>query len=218
VIRVLLVDDDVLVRAGLKMILDAEDDIVVVGEAESGTDAVRAALRLTPDVVLMDVEMPDGDGISATREITGQCEATAVVVLTTFELDEYLFESLRAGASGFLLKRSSPEQLLEAVRVAAKGEALLASSITLRVIREFARRDAGAPRRDERLELLTERETEVLRLVGQGYNNAEVAALTHVSESTAKTHLRRILMKLGLRDRVAAVVYAHEAGLAGPDG
>lgn len=214
-IRVLLVDDDVLVRTGVRMILDAEDEIEVVGEASSGREAVEAVKRLRPSVVLMDIEMPDGDGISATREVASAAEETRVVILTTFESDEYLFESLRAGASGFLLKRSPPEQLLDAVRVVADGEALLASSVTLRVIDEFTSSGPLARADQDRLETLTEREVEVLRLVGRGHNNAEIAAMIHVSESTAKTHLRRILMKLGLRDRVAAVVFAHDIGLVG---
>lgn len=213
-ISVVLVDDDVLVRTGVRMILDAEDDIEVVGEASSGREAIEAARRLRPSVVLMDIEMPDLNGIEATRQIARGSDDARVVVLTTFESDDYLFESLQAGAYGFLLKRSPPDELLDAVRVVARGDALLASSVTVRLIDEFTRR--GRSRRgdgDDRLRLLTEREIEVLTLVGRGCNNREIAASMHVSESTAKTHLKRVLMKLGLRDRVAAVVFAHETGI-----
>lgn len=213
-----LVDDDVLVRAGVRLILEAEDDIEVVGEWSSGREAIEAVRRLHPAVVLMDIEMPDGDGIEATREIVTKSEETRVVMLTTFESDDYLFESLRAGASGFLLKRSPPDELLDAVRVVARGEALLASSVTVRLIDEFTRRSPTARRSDDRLERLTDREIEVLGLVGLGHNNGEIAEMMHVSESTAKTHLKRILMKLGLRDRVAAVVFAHEVGVVDSTG
>jgi DNA-binding NarL/FixJ family response regulator len=211
-IGVVLADDDVLVRAGLRMILDAEDDIEVIGEASCGREAVDAVRRLRPAVVLMDIEMPGMDGIEATREITRVCDAR-VVMLTTFESDEYLFESLRAGASGFLLKRSAPTELLDGIRVVANGEALIASSLTLRLIDEFTRRSRTPRAANARLDLLTDREMEVLTLVGRGRNNGEIAEVMHISESTAKTHLKRILMKLGLRDRVAAVVFAHEAGI-----
>jgi DNA-binding NarL/FixJ family response regulator len=212
-IDVLLVDDDVIVRTGIRMILEAESDIGVVGEAGSGREAIDLARRLRPDVVLMDIEMPDVDGIEACRSIIQSSDDTHVVMLTTFQSDEYLFDSLRAGASGFLLKRSPPDELLNGVRVVAEGQGLLASSVTVRLIEEFARR-APAPDVDRaRVQLLTEREVEVLGLVGCGCNNREIAELSHMSESTAKTHLKRILMKLGLRDRVAAVVFAHETGL-----
>jgi DNA-binding NarL/FixJ family response regulator len=212
-ITVLLVDDDVLVRAGVRMILEAESDIDVIGEAGSGREAIDIATRRRPDVVLMDIEMQDVDGIEACRTITASDDGVNVVMLTTFQTDEYLFESLKSGASGFLLKRSPPDEMLNAVRVVAAGEGLLASSVTVRLIDEFARRaPAGATDR-ARVDLLTDREVEVLRLVGRGYNNREIAEATHMSESTAKTHLKRILMKLGLRDRVAAVVFSHETGL-----
>jgi DNA-binding NarL/FixJ family response regulator len=211
VIDVVLVDDDEIVRTGVRMILDAEPDIHVVGEASSGREAIDLARRLRPDVVLMDIEMPDVNGIDACRSITG--DGAHVVMLTTFHSDEYLFESLRSGASGFLLKRSPPDELLNAVRVVAAGEGLLASSVTVRLIDEFARRAPMSEHDRERVELLTDREVEVLELVGRGHNNREIAEMTNVSESTAKTHIKRILMKLGLRDRVAAVVFAHEAGL-----
>ncbi len=212
-IGVLLVDDDQLIRAGIRLILEAEDDIEVVGEASTGREAIEQAQRLRPTVVLMDVEMPDMDGIEATREITRMSERIQVVMLTTFQSDEYLFESLRAGASGFSLKRSAPEELLNTLRVVAGGEALLAPSVTVRLIDEFTRTSHLRSSEDGRLDLLTEREVEVLTLVGQGLNNGEIADTMHVSESTAKTHLKRILMKLGLRDRVAAVVFAHECGM-----
>lgn len=212
-IDVVLVDDDVLIRAGLRMILDAEDDIEVIGEASTGREGVDLATRLRPTVVLMDVEMPDLDGIEATRRITASSTDTHVLMLTTFESDEYLFESLRAGASGFLLKRSPPDELLNGVRVVSAGEGLLAASVTTRLIEEFTRTSRRTGPSDDRLELLTGREIEVLSLVGRGRNNAEIARAMHVSESTAKTHLKRILMKLGLRDRVAAVVFAHQTGV-----
>jgi DNA-binding NarL/FixJ family response regulator len=213
VISVLLVDDDVIVRTGVRMILESETDIEVVGEAGSGREAVDLATRLRPDVVLMDIEMPDLDGIAACKAIAASDAGAEVVMLTTFQTDQYLFDSLKSGASGFLLKRSPPDELLNAVRVVAAGEGLLASSVTVRLIDEFARRAPANGDDRVRLDLLTEREVEVLGLVGRGYNNREIAETTHMSESTAKTHLKRILMKLGLRDRVAAVVFAHEAGL-----
>jgi len=217
VITVLLVDDDVLVRAGVRLILEAETDIDVVGEAGSGREAIDLAAGLRPDVVLMDIEMQDVDGIEACRTITASDDGVNVVMLTTFQTDEYLFESLKSGASGFLLKRSPPDELLNAVRVVAAGEGLLASSVTVRLIDEFARRAPASGVDRSRVELLTDREIEVLGLVGRGYNNREIAEATHMSESTAKTHLKRILMKLGLRDRVAAVVFSHETGLVDRD-
>jgi DNA-binding NarL/FixJ family response regulator len=217
VIGVLLVDDDVIVRTGVRMILEAESDIEVVGEAGSGREAVDLVDRIRPDVVLMDIEMPDMDGIEACKSIANSTAGAAVVMLTTFQTDQYLFDSLKAGASGFLLKRSPPDELLNAVRVVAAGEGLLASSVTVRLIDEFARRAPANGNDRDRLGLLTQREVEVLGLVGRGHNNREIAESTHMSESTAKTHLKRILMKLGLRDRVAAVVFAHEAGLVERD-
>lgn len=216
-IRLLLVDDDVLVRTGLRMLLESEDDIEIVGEVSSGREAIDLVHRLRPNVVLMDIEMPGINGIDATREIAQRSADTRVVILTTFDSDEYLFESLRAGASGFLLKRSAPKELLEAVRVAAHGEALLTPSATVRLIDEFTRGGKTKHTEVKLLELLTGRELEVLELVGRGLNNAEIAEVMNISESTAKTHLKRILMKLGLRDRVAAVVFAHEAGVVDPE-
>lgn len=212
-IRVLLVDDDDLVRAGLVMILDATDDIKVVGEAGSGSEAIEAVQRLSPDVVLMDIRMPNTDGIEATRRIVSTEGAPKVIIVTTFEADDYVFESLRAGASGFLLKRTPPRDLIAGIRSVAGGDALLAPSVTRRLIERFALQPDPGAATDERLELLTDREKEALILVARGLNNAELAEAMYVSESTAKTHLRRILMKLSLRDRVAAVIFAYESGV-----
>jgi DNA-binding NarL/FixJ family response regulator len=212
-VRILLVDDQALVRAGFRMILDAEDDIEVVGEASDGLEAVEAARRLTPDVVLMDVRMPNLDGIEATRRILGLDGDAKVLMLTTFDLDEYVYEALRAGASGFMLKDAPPEQLVQAIHVVAQGEALLAPSITRRVIEEFTKRP---PQRDgPPLEIaeLTAREVEVLQLIARGLSNAEIAKELFVSETTVKTHVARVLMKCNLRDRVQAVVLAYESGL-----
>lgn len=215
-IRVALVDDDELVRAGLAMILDAAEGISVVGEAATGSEAVRMARDVHPDVVLMDVKMPGMDGIEATREITDLGDdPPKVVIVTTFETDEFLFRSLQAGASGFVLKRTPPHDLVAGIRAVASGEGLLGPSVTRRLIEEFAERPVPSTDVRRRLELLTDRETETLGLLGQGMNNAEIAAAMFVSESTAKTHVRRILMKLGLRDRVAAVIFAYEAGIMG---
>lgn len=213
-IRVLLADDDELVRAGLAMILDAADGIEVVGEVSDGADAVTAASRLAPDVVLMDVRMPGLDGIEATRRITGSADdGPRVIMLTTFELDDYVFESLRAGASGFALKRTPPDDLVAGIRAVAAGEGLLAPSVTRRLIEEFADRPPRDRTTERRLARLTERERETLGLVARGLNNRELAAAMYVSESTVKTHLRRLQLKLGVRDRVAAVIFAFEAGL-----
>lgn len=212
-IRVLLVDDDNLVRAGLAMILDATDDIKVVGEAGSGSEAIEAVRRLSPDVVLMDIRMPNTDGIEATRRIVSTDGAPKVIIVTTFEADDYVFESLRAGAGGFLLKRTPPRDLIAGIRSVASGDALLAPSVTRRLIERFALQPDPGAVTDERLELLTDREKETLVLVARGLNNAELAEAMYVSESTAKTHLRRILMKLSLRDRVAAVIFAYESGI-----
>ena len=217
-IRVLLVDDDELVRAGLAMILDAADDIKVVGEAATGSEAIQLAKDARPDVVLMDVKMPGMDGIEATRRITEHGdEPPSVVIVTTFETDEFLFRSLQAGASGFVLKRTPPQDLLAGIRAVASGDGLLGPSVTKRIIEQFAGRPVADPGNRQRLEALTDRETETLKLLAQGMNNAEIADALYVSESTAKTHIRRILMKLGLRDRVAAVIFAYQAGLLRPD-
>jgi DNA-binding NarL/FixJ family response regulator len=244
-IRVLLVDDHAVMRAGFRMILEAEDDVTVVGEAANGQEAVAAASVLSPDVICMDVQMPGMDGIAATRAIVGAAVDAAVLIVTTFDRDDYLFEALSAGASGFLLKNAGPEELVHAVRVAAAGDALLAPEVTRRVIQRFA---GGAPAaslvpREEsrpsgglsaagttRLDRnpasesaptptapaveLTEREAEVLRLVAQALSNAEIAERLYIGEATVKTHVSNVLQKLGARDRVAAVVYAHRHGLA----
>lgn len=216
-IRVLLADDDGLVRGGMSMIIESTDDISVVGEATSGTEAVEIATRLQPDIVLMDIQMPGMDGIEATRQILAEPGGTTkVVVVTTFELDNYVFEAIRAGASGYLLKRSRPEELLDGIRIVASGEALLSPSITRRLVEEFADHPVVDPTSSPGLERLTQRETEVLVCVARGLTNTEIADAMHISESTAKTHLKRVLMKLGLRDRVNAVVFAYEAGLVRP--
>ena len=215
-IRVLLADDDELVRAGMSMIIENANDITVIGHATSGRQAVDEALRLRPDIVLMDIQMPNGDGIEATSDIVGQLDATKVIVVTTFDLDRYVFDSLRAGASGYLLKRSRPEELVNGIRLVAEGDGLLAPSITRRLIEEFAERAVPDPVATTSLEQLTDREREVLVCVAAGLSNAEIAGEMHISESTAKTHLKRVLMKLGLRDRVAAVVFAYETGLVRP--
>jgi DNA-binding NarL/FixJ family response regulator len=215
-IRVLLADDQNLVRAGFRMILRAEPDIEVVGESEDGLAVVEAATSLRPDVVLMDVRMPNLDGIEATRRIVaGQEPTPRVLVLTTFDLDEYVYEALSAGASGFLLKDVPEEQLAAAIRVAADGGAIFSPSVTRRLIEELSQR---VPRREppKALEDLTAREVEVLRLVARGLSNAEIAETLVVSEHTAKTHVAHILGKLGLRDRVQAVVLAYESGLVSP--
>ncbi len=216
-IRVLLADDQSLVRAGFRMILKGEPDIEVVGEADDGNEAVRQAAELGPDVVLMDIRMPNLDGIEATRQICARNGGTRVLVLTTFDLDEYVFESLRAGASAFLLKDAREQQLVAAIRVVAEGGALFAPSVTQRLIEEFAKRVDPAER-PAGLELLTARELEVLRLVAKGKSNAEIAAELVISEHTTKTHVASILQKLDLRNRVQAVVLAYETGVAQPGG
>lgn len=258
-IRVLVVDDQALVRGGFRTILDSEDGIVVVGEAANGEHAVAEAARLAPDVICMDVQMPGMDGLEATRRITGRspgaadpadaagpaASGPAVLVLTTFNREDYLFAALEAGASGFLLKNSSPEQLIEAVQVVARGDALLSPDVTRRVIEAVAGRDRAAvavgatgsepeprPRREDpsasaagstasrstppELATLTEREREVLELLAEGISNAEIAQRMWVGEATVKTHVSKVLMKLGLRDRVHAVVYAYERGVVQP--
>jgi prevent-host-death family protein len=216
-IRVVVVDDQELVRSGFSMILDAQPDIEVVAEAADGEEAVAITRRVRPDVVLMDVRMPRMDGIEATRRLAGPGveDPVKVVILTTFDLDEYVFDALQAGASGFLLKDLRREDLIHAVRVVAAGDALLAPSITRRLIESYARRATPTPNTAD-LGLLTPREREVLELIGRGANNAEIGTTLVVSEATVKTHVGRVLMKLGLRDRVHAVIYAYEAGLVGP--
>ncbi len=215
-IRVVLADDQPLVRTGLRMILAAESDIEVVGEVADGRQAIAACTELTPDVVLMDVRMPEVDGIEATRVVTRLVDPPRVLVLTTFDLDEIVYDALRAGASGFLLKDAPEERLTTAIRVVAEGGSLFAPSVTRRLIEEFARRTDARPAPE--LNALTDREHEVLRLVARGLSNAEIAAELFVSENTVKTHVARLLMKLGVRDRVQAVVLAYESGLVRPSG
>jgi DNA-binding NarL/FixJ family response regulator len=217
-VRVLLVDDQALIRAGFRMILDAEEDMEVVGECADGTQAVDSARRLKPDVVLMDIRMPEMDGIEATRLIAGADgdAGPRVLMLTTFDLDEYVYDALRAGASGFLLKDVPAEQLVDGIRVVAQGEALLAPSVTRRLIQEFSRSGAAQQRAPAELEELTPRELEVFKLIARGMSNAEIAAELVVSETTVKTHVARVLMKLGVRDRVQAVVLAYESGVVAP--
>ena len=217
-IRVLLVDDEHLVRSGLRLILETERDIEVVGEAANGVEAVEATKKLDPDVVLMDVQMPVKDGLAATGEIAtlSRTESSRIIILTTFDLDEYVYEALRAGASGFLLKRAPAEDLVSGVRLVAAGDALLAPSVTRRLIGHFASRPQ--PRRQDLalLTALTEREREVFELIAQGFSNAEIATELVLSEETVKTHVKRLFRKLDLRDRVQAVVLAYEAGLITP--
>jgi DNA-binding NarL/FixJ family response regulator len=217
-VRVLLVDDQALIRAGFRMILEAEEGIEVVGECADGTQAIDSVARLKPDVVLMDIRMPEMDGIEATRRIV-QADGDGpvrVLMLTTFDLDEYVYDALRAGASGFLLKDVPAEQLVAGIRLVAQGDALLAPSVTRRLITEFSR---SAPRGEEapiQLDELTPRELEVFGLIARGLSNAEIAAELVVSETTVKTHVARVLMKLGVRDRVQAVVLAYESGVVSP--
>lgn len=214
-ITVVLVDDQELVRAGFRVLLGAYEEVEVVGEAADGQHAVEVVLEAEPDVVLMDVRMPRMDGIEATRRIRESSEAK-VLILTTFDLDEYVHEALRAGASGFLLKDARPEELIEAIRVVHAGEALLAPSVTRRLIEEFVKRDPRDQETAPTLELLTERELDVLRLVARGLSNIEIADRLVVSHATVKTHVSRILTKLGLRDRAQLVMVAYESGLATP--
>jgi DNA-binding NarL/FixJ family response regulator len=213
-ISVLLADDDQLTRTGLRLIIESDQDLTVVGEATDGQEAIHLARALRPEVVVMDIRMPGMDGLEATRRIVQAAQdGPRVLILTTFELDEYVFGALRAGASGFLLKRSSPEALIEGIKVVAAGDGLLAPSVTRRLIQEFARQpDPPAPPAAP-LGTLTQREREVLALVGAGLSNGELAARLYISEATVKTHVKRILMKLGLRDRIQAVVLAYETGL-----
>jgi DNA-binding NarL/FixJ family response regulator len=215
-VRVLIADDQDLVRAGLRMLIDAEEDLEVAGEAADGEQAVHTARRLRPDLVLMDIRMPRLDGLAATRRLLQDDDAPRVLVLTTFDRNEYVYEALRAGASGFLLKDVPPEQLAAGIRVVADGEALLAPSITKRLIQEFAEVAPAMPEPPRGMDELTARELEVFKLVARGLSNAEIAAELIVSETTVKTHVARMLMKLGLRDRVQAVVLAYEHGVAIP--
>lgn len=216
VVRVLVADDQELVRTGFGMILATEEGLEVVGEAEDGDVAVRRAVELRPDVVLMDVQMPRMDGIEATRQVIGQVPGCRVLILTTFDDDDYLFAALQAGASGFLLKNCPPEDLVAAIRVVAKGHSLLAPEVTHRVIARSTERAPGP--RHPGLDDLTEREVEVLTAMGRGLSNGEIAAELFVSEATVKSHVSRVLMKLDVRDRVQAVIVAHESGLMGSSG
>jgi DNA-binding NarL/FixJ family response regulator len=215
-VRVLVVDDDDLMRAGLKAVLSSDEEIEVVGEAGDGRAAVAEASARRPDVVLMDVRMPDLDGIAATREVLAVSPEIKVAILTTFEQDDYIFGALNAGASGFLLKRTKPEELLAAVHTLAAGDSLLSPSVTRRVIERMAERPVADPQASRRLDALTPREREVLELIARGLSNGEIAAAFVIEESTVKTHVKRILMKLRLRDRVQAVIFAYESGLTRP--
>jgi DNA-binding NarL/FixJ family response regulator len=215
--RVLVADDQALVRVGLRKILESEPGTEVVGEAQDGEDAIEAARRLRPDVVLMDIRMPVLDGIEATRRIVSAQPAIRVLVLTTFGLDGYVYDALRAGASGFMLKDAPPEEIVAAVRIVASGEALLAPAVTRAVIEEFARQGpSSTPEPPPAIDDLTPREREVLDLLIRGLSNPEICARLVVSEATTKTHVARILQKLGVRDRVQAVIYAYERGLVTP--
>ncbi|MFE4665632.1 response regulator [Streptomyces sp. NPDC056716] len=218
-IRVLIADDQQMVRQGFTVLLNTQSDIEVIGQAVNGLEAVEKAAELSPDVVLMDIRMPELGGIEATRRVTTAMPVTKVLVLTTFDLDEYVYEALRAGASGFLLKDASADQLAEAVRVVAAGDALLAPGITRRLIAEFSRLGTTAPAPlKQRVATLTDRETEVLSLIAKGLSNAEIAERLVVAEQTVKTHVGRILVKLGLRDRTQAAVFAYESGVVRPKG
>ena len=213
-IRVLIADDQPLIRTGLRILLGAQDGIEVVGEASTGAAAVTESARLAPDVVVMDIRMPGTDGIQATAQVIRQPAAPRVLVLTTYDLDEYVYDALAAGASGFLLKDARPEELVDGVRVIAAGDALLAPAVTRRLIGLFVTgAHARVRRHDARLDALTEREREVLGLLAQGMSNAEISAALHVSGNTTKTHVARILAKLALRDRVHAVIFAYQSGL-----
>jgi DNA-binding NarL/FixJ family response regulator len=217
-IRVLVADDQALVRGSFRLLVDTAPDLTSVGEAATGTEAVKITQREKPDIVLMDIRMPGMDGIEATRQITAdpQTPAVRVLILTTFDLDEYVFAALRAGASGFLLKDTQPPDLLAAIRVVAAGDALLAPAITRRLIEEFTRRPEPRQRRATAIDEITEREREVLTLVGLGLSNSEISARLHVSLSTAKTHVGRLLTKLGARDRAQLVIAAYNTGLVHP--
>jgi DNA-binding NarL/FixJ family response regulator len=218
-IRVLLADDEGLVRSGFKVLLDVEDDVTVVGEATNGVEAVERARATRPDVVLMDIRMPRLDGIQATARIAGTpgLERVRVLILTTYDTDESVFEALRAGASGFLLKDAGPAELLHAIRVVAAGDALLAPRITRRLIGQFTARRTAARAAEDRLAVLTQREREVLALVGQGLSNTEIGAELFLSPATARTHVSHAMAKLGARDRAQLVVIAYQTGLVGPE-
>jgi len=213
---VLIADDDDLMRAGLAELLTADTAIEIVGQASTGREAIEAARRLTPDVVLMDVRMPDLDGIAATRELSRTAPSARVLIVTTFEQDDYIFSALRAGASGFLLKRTRPEELIAAVHTIAAGDSLLSPSVTRRVIDRMAQQPAPDLAERARLDTLTPRERDVLELIARGLSNREIAAALVVEESTIRTHVKRILMKLNLRDRVQAVILAYETGINQP--
>jgi DNA-binding NarL/FixJ family response regulator len=215
VIRIVIADDQGMVRSGLRSLIEAEPDMVVVAEAPDGAIAVDAVRRYSPDVILMDIRMPELDGLAATRQLVNDRATTRIVVLTTFDLDEYVFASLRAGAAGFLLKDAPADDLLDAIRIVGRGEAMLAPAVTRRVIEEFAAL-GEPPRPGTELQTLSARETEVLRLLASGQSNAEIANALIVSPATAKTHVSNVLTKLGLRDRVQAVIYAYESGLIAP--
>jgi len=216
VTTVLLVDDQLLVRTGFRLILDLEPDLTVVGEAADGAEAVRVVAETHPDVVLMDIRMPVLDGIEATRKLSEAGSASRVLVLTTFDLDEYVYEAMRAGASGFLLKDAPREQLVAAVRVVARGESLLAPSVTRRLVERFVRLPAPSSTVPERLRMLSAREQDVLRLLARGLSNAEIACSLVVGEATVKTHVARLLSKLGVRDRIQAVILSYETGFVLP--
>jgi DNA-binding NarL/FixJ family response regulator len=214
--RVLIADDQALVRGGLRKIIEGEPDLEVVVEAADGREAVDATHRFLPDVVLMDIRMPVLDGLEATRRINAASAAPRILILTTFGLDEYVYEALRAGASGFMLKDAPPEELVAAVRIVAGGDALLAPAITRSVVEEFVRRSPVEPQRGDAVERLTQREREVFDLLVRGLSNPQICERLVVSEATTKTHVARILQKLGLRDRVQAVIFAYESGLVAP--
>lgn len=220
---VLIADDQHLQRLGFRMLLESQDDLTVVGEATNGMEAVRLTARLRPDVVLMDIRMPGQDGIEATRQIVAAGDSTRVLILTTFDLDEYAYAGLRAGASGFLVKDALPEELLSGIRAVATGDAVVAPSLTRRLLDAYVTRlpldgtaQAGTPVMDERIAALTEREREILTVIGQGWTNPEIAARLHLAESTVKSHVGRILAKTGARDRVQAVILAYDARLVEP--
>jgi len=210
-ISVLVADDQSMVRAGFRMLLGGEDDIQVVAEASNGVEAVHQAARFEPTVILMDIRMPELDGLEATRRIIAANPAARVLILTTFDLDEYVYEALRAGASGFVLKDDPPEQLIAAVRTVAAGDALLSPAVTRRVIRQFTRRARSAPPKG--VDELTDRERDIFRLIAEGLSNPEIAQRLYISETTVKTHVTHLFQKLDVRDRVQAVVLAHQAGL-----
>ena len=215
-VRVLVVDDDDLMRAGLRAVLSSDETIEVVGEATTGRHAIERVRALRPQVVLMDVRMPDLDGIAATREVLATSPEVKVVILTTFEQDDYVFGAINAGASGFLLKRTRPEELITAVHTVAAGDSLLSPSVTRTVLDRVAKQRVSPSDTDRRLQELTPREREVLELITRGSSNSEIAEALVIEESTVKTHVKRVLMKLGLRDRIHAVIFGYESGLAQP--